>query len=431
MAMAPRIRMVQIENYKSLASVSVELEPFTVLVGPNGSGKSNFVDALAFVQECLSESVEIALSKRAGILNIISRHEHRNPLPFIQDSSMSQEKRQREYEHLSESAAGVGFRLLLDLGEDLRADYSVRMVVTKLGGFFVGRERCVIQKDDGGQVSFDIRFGRFEEPIPGLMPYVAPDRLALFAASATEEFRPVYDFLASMRFYSIFPDVLRSPQKTDVGYDLKKDGSNAAAVLRNILRLGEDAELNVNLRKLLGAITEGIERMNVVPYGTHEAIAFVQNIGLLEPQQFPALNMSDGTLRTLGVLLAVYQLARPTVIGIEDPEATVHPAVTEIVMEVLLKASEERQLLITTHSPDIVEYEDLRTEQLRLVSWHRGRTIISTVPETLRNLIRDRLYSKGELLSAGEMRLDEDELDSAVHEIDLFGPPFTDTVEEK
>jgi predicted ATPase len=429
--MTPRIRMVQIKNYKSLASVSVELEPFTVFVGPNGSGKSNFIDALAFVQECLSESVEIALSKRAGILNIISRHEHRSPLTFIQDGSMPQEKQQREYEHLSESAAGVGFRLLLDLGEDLTADYSVRMVVTKLGGFFVGRERCVIQKSNGGQVSFDIRFGRFEEPIPGLMPYVAADRLALFAASATEEFRPVYDFLASMRFYSIVPDVLRSPQNPDIGYDLKKDGSNAAAVLRNILRLGPDDELNVNLIKLLGSITEGIEGMNVVPYGTHEAIAFLQNIGLRDAQQFPALNMSDGTLRTLGVLLAVYQLGRPTVIGIEDPEATVHPAVTEIVMEVLLKASEERQLLITTHSPDIVEYHDLRAEQLRLVSWHRGRTIISTVPETLRNLISDRLYSKGELLSAGEMRLDDEELDSAVQEIDLFGPPFNGIVEAK
>ena len=47
--MVPRIRMVQIKNYKSLADVSVELEPFTVFVGANGSGKSNFIEALAFV----------------------------------------------------------------------------------------------------------------------------------------------------------------------------------------------------------------------------------------------------------------------------------------------------------------------------------------------------------------------------------------------
>ncbi len=65
--MVPRIRMVQIKNYKSLAAVSVELEPFTVFVGANGSGKSNFIDALAFVQESLSESVEIAFKRRGGL----------------------------------------------------------------------------------------------------------------------------------------------------------------------------------------------------------------------------------------------------------------------------------------------------------------------------------------------------------------------------
>ncbi len=42
-----------------------------------------------------------------------------------------------------------------------------------------------------------------------------------------------------------------------------------------------------------------------------------------------ALSISDGTLRALGVLLAAYQPRTPTVLGIEEPEATVHPAIAE------------------------------------------------------------------------------------------------------
>ena len=76
--MIPRIRLVQIKNYKSLAAVSVELEPFTVFVGPNGSGKSNFFDALAFVQECLSESVELALRHRGGIEMVLGKYADRD-----------------------------------------------------------------------------------------------------------------------------------------------------------------------------------------------------------------------------------------------------------------------------------------------------------------------------------------------------------------
>ncbi|MFC1835088.1 AAA family ATPase, partial [Thermodesulfobacteriota bacterium] len=80
--MIPRIKTVQIKNYKSLASVSVDLEPLTIFVGPNASGKSNFMDALAFVQECVSESVEVALKRRGGLGRIISALEQRPPIPF-------------------------------------------------------------------------------------------------------------------------------------------------------------------------------------------------------------------------------------------------------------------------------------------------------------------------------------------------------------
>jgi AAA15 family ATPase/GTPase len=65
--MIPHIKQVRIRNFKSIGQLSVSLEPFTVLVGPNGSGKSNFIDALAFVKDCLADSLESAFRKRGGI----------------------------------------------------------------------------------------------------------------------------------------------------------------------------------------------------------------------------------------------------------------------------------------------------------------------------------------------------------------------------
>ena len=65
--MIPRIRQVQIRNYKSIAQLSVNLELFTVFVGRNGSGKSNFIDALSFVKDCLFSSIELALIERGRI----------------------------------------------------------------------------------------------------------------------------------------------------------------------------------------------------------------------------------------------------------------------------------------------------------------------------------------------------------------------------
>jgi hypothetical protein len=64
--MIPRIRQVQIRNFKSIDQAVVDLEPFTAFVGANGSGKSNFLDALRFVSVFVSESPQKALDSRGG-----------------------------------------------------------------------------------------------------------------------------------------------------------------------------------------------------------------------------------------------------------------------------------------------------------------------------------------------------------------------------
>ena len=78
-------------------------------------------------------------------------------------------------------------------------------------------------------------------------------------------------------------------------------------------------------------------------------------MGRKRPLPLDASDMSDGTLRALGLLLAAYQPGRHSVVAIEEPEATVHPAAAELVTQVLRDAAHERQILFTTHSPDILE----------------------------------------------------------------------------
>ena len=63
--MIPRIRQIQIRNFKSIGAAVVDLEPFTALVGANASGKTNFLDSLSFISVCLSQSPkEAAITPR-------------------------------------------------------------------------------------------------------------------------------------------------------------------------------------------------------------------------------------------------------------------------------------------------------------------------------------------------------------------------------
>ncbi len=394
--MIPSIQQVQIRNYKSIAQLSVNLEPFTIFVGPNGSGNSNFIDALAFVQECLSESIELAFKNRGGIA-AVRRSSTGHP-------------------------THITIRLILNLGDDLFADYAFEIAAKPKEKFSVARERCIVQKLMGQSHSFEIENGRFTTEIPGIRPKVAADRLALFAASATEEFRPVYDFLTSMRFYSIVPVRLRELQEPDAGDFLERDGSNAAAVLK---RLQEEAQGNGHydrVCRLLSKVVNGITKVEYRAIGQKETLQFKQDLGLEHPWTFNALNMSDGTLRVLGLLLAVYQPGPYSIVAIEEPEATVNPAVAEVVVEVLMDAANMKQVLLTSHSPDILDYKDLTDKRIRVVTMDHGRTLIAPVSEAGREAIRERLYTPGELLRSGELTPDVKAAKVAAQQLDLFGP---------
>jgi predicted ATPase len=392
--MVPRIRQLQIRHFKSIGQAVVDLGALTALVGPNAAGKSNLLDALAFVQECLSSGIELAFKNRGGIAAV----------------------RRRSGGH----PYHIGLRLLLDLRE-LQADYAFEIAAKPGERFRVSRERCVVQPFFGERVQFEVKDGEFIEPIPGIRPQVVSDRLVLFAASATSEFRPVFDFLTAIRTYSIVPDVLRALQDPDEGEYLSKDGSNAAAVLRRLKAQPDMDDRYARICRLLAQVAHGVEDVEDRSVGQKETLQFRQDVGLKDPWTFDALNMSDGTLRVLGLLLAIYQPNLPSVIGIEEPESTVHPGVAELVVQTMLDASRRSQIVITTHSPDILDSKDLHDDQIRVVTKEAGSTVLAPLSPVNRALIRERLSTPGELLRSGELAADPEEVErSRTQQLDLF-----------
>ncbi|MFP4029808.1 MAG: AAA family ATPase [Candidatus Brocadiia bacterium] len=388
-----RIIQIQIRNYKSIGQAVVDLSPLTVLVGPNGAGKSNFLDAIAFLQECLSDSVELAFKNRGGIGAV----------------------RRRSAGHPTH----IGIRVDMALDADSSASYAFEIAAKPTERFRIARERCEVRSFMKDSQVFEVQDGRFKKEIPGIRPKVTTDRLALFAASATEEFRPVYDFLTSMRFYSIVPIRLRELQEPDPGDYLKRDGRNAAAVLKRLSEVNQGKRYD-RLCRLLATVVQGIERVEYQPVGQKETIQFKQDVGLKHPWTFDSLNMSDGTLRVLGLLLAVYQAGEHSVVAIEEPESTVHPAVAESIVEVLMDAAQEKQILFTTHSPDIIDHKEITDEQIRVVTMERNETLIAPLSDSSRDAIRKQLYTPGELLRTDELNPDVTSAKQEVKQLNLF-----------
>lgn len=392
------LKRIEIKNYKSLASTIVELGACTVLVGPNGAGKSNFVDALRFISECLTGSIALPIQVRGGI-NAVRRRSRGHPMNF-------------------------GFRLAIELGTGQYADFSFEIASRPEGNFEVKQERCIVQSSLVLTHKYEVQSGRFKHEAPGIRAKIEPDRLALTVVSAIEEFNPVYDFLNRMRFYSLSPDVIRNRQEPDPGKVLKRDGSNAAAVLREIRR--EKPDDYERLCRLLSKIVPGTTKAEYASVGSQETIRFKQEVeGDKWPWAFDSISMSDGTLRVLGILLAVYQPTPPSLITIEEPESTIHPAALDVLVDILKDGSKRSQVLITTHSPDILDNRSITDNEILAVESIKGKTIITPITTKSREMVRKHLYSPGELLRSGELGPDRKKANELAKQLNLFGSRIT------
>lgn len=380
--MIPLIRQVQIRNYKSISQLIVNLENFNALVGRNGTGKSNFIEALEFVKNCLFYSIEGAFMMKRGIGAV----------------------RRRSAGHPTD----IEISLIIDFPNNASAYYSFKIAAKFGKEFTVSHEKCKVrgffrEKEH----EFETKDGEFIKGITGIRPKVSSDRLMLYAASALEEYRPVFDFLTSMRFYSINPDALgeiQKPGREDIY--LNRDGSNAVSILKHLQKDEQLSWRYDRICNLLSKVVQGLEKVESHAVGQLEVIQFRQDVGTKHPWIFEASNMSDGTLRILGLLLAIYQPGDISVIAIEEPEATVHPGITELLIEVLMAASNDRQIIITTHSPDILDYKYLQDSQIKLVTMKDFKTIITPLSPSNRQAIRDHLYTAGELLRMDELTPD-------------------------
>ena len=122
---------------------------------------------------------------------------------------------------------------------------------------------------------------------------------------------------------------------------------------------------------------------------------FVQ--GTTAGKWFEAYQESDGTLRVAGIITALLQEPPVPVIAIEEPELTVHPGAIPLVADFLIQASRRSQVLVTTHSPELLDCVDASAVRVVSRSPERG-TMVSPMSATQGEAVRRGLLSLGEVL---------------------------------
>ena len=388
------LRRVRIRGYKSIAFCDVTLEPLTILVGRNASGKSNFLDALAFLQDAMASSVAEALKRRGGVHSILCRSASTDTFSVEIETALTVGGAKREY--------FARYRFSIRAGGDDAAERPVEdLTVTDVAGgqefgFHTQGDRVIFFGAD------EKRSGRTYNPTPDLFLRIA----------VNDPYLNLARFLRYMGFYNFHPDAIRRLQKPNPGWLLERDGGNLASVIETTRE--NDPEAVERVGRYLSAITETAELLGVARYGEYETVRFrVAQDG--KPLEFDAASMSDGTLRALAALTAGFQNiprhGSPSLIGIEEPESALHPAAMRALVAALDEATLRTQVLLTTHSADLLDNSAIRPENIRVVQMIDGQTLIGPVDAAGVEIVRRKLNTLGGLERDNLLEPDLDDRD--------------------
>ncbi|MST65140.1 AAA family ATPase [Schaalia hyovaginalis] len=373
------ITKIQLKHFRSIGSCSLAPGQLAILVGPNGSGKSNVLDSLRLTSQALRENLDNALRERGGISEV-RRRSNGHPTHF----------------HISlEFCQGV-----------MNGSYSFEVGAVANGGFVVRREECRIIRGafDPERHFFEIHNGEVSSSSVSHTPRLVGDRLGLVAFSGLDEFSAVFDGLTGIEVFNLYPDAMRRPQQPDPGDVLRRDGSNVSSVLERLQR--QDQKVKKRIESYLSSIVPGVQSVNRKSVGNWESLEFFQKVeGARSAWRFPSSSMSDGTLRALGVLMALFagSGSRLSPIGIEEPESALHPAASGALLDAIRDATKERQVFLTSHSPDLLDSEDIRPEEIFAVRSQSGNTFVDVPDHAAMSALRNSLFTAGELVRADQM----------------------------
>jgi predicted ATPase len=372
------LRRVYVRNYKSIAEAEVTLERFTVFIGPNGSGKSNFVDALRFVRDAIVSGLDTAISHRRGI-RAIRRWSPRRPVD-------------------------VTIKLEFLFPDGTQTIYGFELGSEKGGEYRIKAEFCQTIQSNGTEDGFEVREGnivRFpkalELPTP---PEPQPVRFLLFPFLGTAVAQQAWNFLRSIGFYHPLPNAIRTSayMPVIVPPPLLEHGENLPFVLRTLQQHHPDTFQQIS--EYLRLLVPGLK--SLAPSKSGDMLEVKHGD---ENETFAELEFwqeSDGTLRLLALLTAMYQQPPLSMLVIEEPELTVHPEALAVLVDLLIERSAYQQVLITTHSPDLLNC--LPAETLRIVELEGGTTKIGPLSEEQKAVVEAKYFKMGDLLRLEGLR---------------------------
>ena len=322
-----------LENWRNFVSADVELQRRTFLVGPNASGKSNLLDAFRFLYDiaAVGGGFQEAVRKRGGVSGMRALAARRYP--------------------------DIGVRVVVgDDESEGRWEYHLRFAQDNIRRPFIKEETVLYN----GEVLFQR---------PNAEDEADPQRKSqtyLEQVNVNREFRELVDFLGSVRYRHIVPQLVRDPDRS-IGRENDPFGGD---FLDQLART-QTRTLRSRLRRITKALQVAVPQLQDLELQRDERgtphlrgrYEHWRSQGAWQSER----ELSDGTLRLLGFLWSVIEGDGPLLL--EEPELSLHPEVVRHLPQLIARAQRGsgRQIIMSTHSADLLQDTGIGMDEVLLL----------------------------------------------------------------
>ncbi len=419
------LKKIKLSNFNSFDEVEVELNDFNVLVGANASGKSNFLQALKFLKDIQEFGLENAVSLQGGIEYLRNVGLSKDTIDISFTFLPADHDKIKQFGDFSLEEAGlrkkeVTYKLTLgstvDAGqsapdlfrgqsakagsEEIELLYEEMRIAYEVGDFEISNLRKINYTEKKKRtVGYEIIFkndGTSDQMIPEIVPEV--DRLELakdlfvelkdkildatlhsfiimsYRKSKKEAFLAQYlNYILSVKsYYPIYnfnPQLSRRAISVANKVELEENGENVAVTLRRIL---EDQDKKSTFLNIVGSLLPFVKDINIERF--YEKYLLFKIRESFQEKEIPSSLLSDGTIAITMIVVALFFEKKQLTI-FEEPEHGIHPALIDRLMNLFYEASQDKQIIITTHNPEVVKYTELK--DLLLISRKNGTSMIT------------------------------------------------------
>ncbi len=340
------INKIHIKNFLSIRSAEVNLGKVNLLIGANNSGKSNFLKAFLFLKISINEHTKLNVLRK--IINRTALKNNENNLAVqIDTNEVSFYKEfdlQKENRNLLEIVGITYEKFLTTLSARWDKNFYDEFYKPFYLKFFVSNTGTIVSKYEQTDIQKLIEETKIYSPNPlkirSFATLDAKDKQINADASN------LVSFLDNMRDEN--PQIIR-----DIEDSLQKTVSNFQEI-----RLKKSPETPT--KKMLGLVDKNNEI-------------------------FWADELSEGTLYFLAILAIIHQPNPPKLLLLEEPEKNVHPKRIHEIIDYLFQLSEQKdiQIIMTTHSPLVVDEFKNIPENIHIFDFIDNQTVIKNMKEVI------------------------------------------------